>query len=342
MRLRIAFAGFRHVHMLQFYALALRHAGVEVAAAAEDDKAAADAAAAQGVRLTHPGVDALLEDAAGYDVLAVGETYGRRAGLALRGLAAGKHLMIDKPPCTRLEDLERIAAAARGRGLKIGCLLDLRDSGPIRGLRREVRALTIGRVHSVVFMGQHPLMYGTRPAWYFEAGQHGGTLNDIAIHALDGLPWLLGSPVAEIVAARTWNSRLAQHPDFEVGAQLMVRLADGTGCIGDVSYLAPDSQGYTVPTYWRFTLAGERGTLEAASTSTEVLLWKDGDKSGRTLAPEPARTGGVLDDFLADVGGRARDAELTTEGVLASARVALLAQRAAATGGREPVGEPVA
>lgn len=169
---------------------------------------------------------------------------------------------------------------------------------------------------------------------YFQPGQHGGTLNDIGIHALDGLPWLLGSPVAEIVCARTWNDRLPQHPDFEVGAQLMVRLADGTGCIGDVSYLAPDSQGYTMPQYWRFTLCGERGTLEASSTSAEVLLWKDGETAGTALPVEPARPGGVLDDFLAEIDGRPQDAELTTEAVLSSARVALLAQRAAATGRR--------
>ncbi len=329
---RIAFAGFRHGHMLQFYALASRHGGLEIAAAAEDDRAAAAAAAAQGVRLTHPTVDALLADAAAYDVLAIGETFGRRGPLALRGLERGRHLIIDKPPCIRLDELERIAAAARAKSLSVGCLLDLRDSGPIRALHREVRAGTIGRVHSVVFMGQHPLLFGSRPAWYFEPGQHGGTLNDIAIHALDTLPWLLGSPVAEIVAARTWNDRLPQHPDFEIGAQLMIRLADGTGCIGDVSYLAPDSQGYAVPQYWRFTLAGELGTLEAASTSKEVMAWKNGEKKGAALPLEPARAGGVLDDFLAEIGGRPRQAELTTEGVFASARAALLAQQAARTG----------
>ncbi len=334
MKTRLAFAGFRHVHMLAFHALAVRHPGVEVVAAAEDDRAAAQAAAAQGVRLTHPTVDALLADSSGYDALAIGEVFARRGALALRGLAAGKHLIMDKPPCTRLAELRRIGAAARAGGRCVGCLLDLRDAGPMRALRREVRAGTIGRVHSVVFMGQHPLMYGRRPGWYFEPGLHGGTINDIGIHALDALPWMLGSPVAEIVSARAWNDRLPQHPEFEVGAQLLVRLADGSGCIGDISYLAPDSQGYTMPQYWRFTLCGERGTLEAASTASEVLLWKDGEKKGTAVPLEPAREGGVLDDFLAEIGGRPHEAELTTEGVLTSARAALLAQRAAATGRR--------
>ena len=335
MPIRLAFAGFRHSHMTQAHALALRNGGIQVVAAAEDDAAAAAAASASGVRLTHSTVEALLADPSAYDALAVGETFARRGAVALRGLGLGKHVVFDKPPCTRLDELGRIAALARRKRLCVGCLLDLSDAGPIRALRRELRAGTVGRVHSVVFMGQHPLLYGSRPAWYFEPGQHGGTINDIAIHALDALPWLLGSPVAEIVAARTWNERLPKHPDFEVGAQLMVRLADGTGCIGDVSYLAPDSQGYTVPQYWRFALAGERGTLEASIKASEVGLWKDGQKQGSSLPVEPSRTGGVLDDFVADIEGR--DAELTTERVLESARVALLAQRAARTGRRERV-----
>lgn len=329
MKTRFAFAGFRHAHMLAFYELTKGHPEVEIVAAAEDDRHAAEAAVAAGVRLTHPTVEALLADPGAYDVLAVGDTFGRRGALALRGLQLGKHLILDKPPCTGVAEIDRIAALARRGGRCVGCLLDLRDRGPIRGLRREVRAGTIGRVHSVVFMGQHPLLFGSRPGWYFEPGKHGGTLNDIAIHALDLLPWMLGSPVAEIVSARTWNDRLREHPDFEVGAQVAVRLADGTGCIGDVSYLAPDSQGYTMPQYWRFTLCGERGTLEASITSASVMLWSDGEKGGQALAVESDREGGVLEDFLAEVSGRPQEAGLTTEAVLASARAALLAQQAA-------------
>jgi predicted dehydrogenase len=100
-------------------------------------------------------------------------------------------------------------------------------------------------------------LYGSRPAWYFEDGKHGGIINDIGIHAIDILPWLLGAPIAEIVAARVWNERLPAFPSFNVCAQLMLCMADETGVIGDVSYISPDSQRFTVPQYWRFTLHGD-------------------------------------------------------------------------------------
>ena len=34
------------------------------------------------------------------------------------------------------------------------------------------------------FTAQHPLLYGTRAKWYFEEGKHGGSINDIGVHAV--------------------------------------------------------------------------------------------------------------------------------------------------------------
>ncbi|MEZ4683286.1 MAG: hypothetical protein R2932_54665 [Caldilineaceae bacterium] len=56
------------------------------------------------------------------------------------------------------------------------------------GLRNLIRSGLIGEIHAINFGGQHPLMLDTRAAWYFEPGKHGGTINDIAIHAVDAIP----------------------------------------------------------------------------------------------------------------------------------------------------------
>ena len=333
--LRLAFAGFRHIHVRDFYGKAQAHSDVEVVAAAEDDPDAAAEARRAGVALTHPSIRALVDDAGAFDAAVIGDVFGRRGDLAARVLELDRHVIADKPVCTRLEELERIEAEATRRGLAVGCLLDLREHAAFRTLKEEIRAGTIGRVHSVVFLGQHPLRHESRPAWYWEPESHGGTINDIAIHALDALPWMLGESVAEVVAARTWNDRLSAAPAFEVGAQLMLRMAGGAGVLGDVSYLAPDGQGYTVPQYWRFTVCGELGMLEAAWTEERVLLWAGDETNGRTVNPVPARPLGCLEDFLAEIRGRPNTEELTTAAVLRSARAALLAQRAAGT--RQPV-----
>lgn len=329
MRLRFAFAGFRHGHITEVYQLAKERNDTIVVAAAEDHKETVASLKSLGIELTHSSVDALFDNADTFDVLAVGDYFGRRGSLTIRALESGKHVLLDKPICTSLKELEDIRQLSRKKNLSVGCQLNLRDYGQIRTLKRLIKEEAIGRVHTINFMGQHPLLYGTRPMWYFEEGKHGGTINDIGIHAVDILPRLLGAPVAEIIAARVWNELLHQFPVFNVGAQLMLRMADETGVIGDVSYTSPDSQGFSVPQYWRFTLHGDKGILETSLTVNDVKLWQNGAKEVKVFELDPERKGGYLEDFIDEIGGTPERCDLTTDQVLDSARVALLAQKAA-------------
>ena len=83
--------------------------------------------------------------------------------MAKDSLEAGKHVISDKPPCIRLDELDEIESLASHKGLKVGCMFDSRDLAPFIGLCRRVRAGEIGEVHAIVVAGQHPLMRGSRP-----------------------------------------------------------------------------------------------------------------------------------------------------------------------------------
>ena len=96
-----------------------------------------------------------------------------------------------------MADLDRIEALAREKNLKVGCMLTMRDAAAFIGARNLIQAGRIGEVHAIAFGGQHPLLLGSRPGWYFEQGKHGGTITDIGIHAIDALPWVTGPPVGE-------------------------------------------------------------------------------------------------------------------------------------------------
>jgi predicted dehydrogenase len=199
-------------------------------------------------------------------------------------------------------------------------------------MQRLVREGAIGEVHTVLFTAQHPLMLGTRPAWYFEPGKHGGTINDIAIHATDLIPWLTGREIVDVVAARAWNARLPQHPQFQDAAQVMLRLDNNGSAFGDVSYLSPDDIGYTAPQYWRVTCHGTEGFVEAAYNSKSVSLAGRGDKMVRDIPLDPAKPDGCLEAFINEIAGRIEPGVLTTADVLKASRVALLAQHAADLG----------
>ncbi len=190
----------------------------------------------------------------------------------------------------------------------------------------------IGEIHAISFNGQHPLCYGTRASWYFEEGKHGGTLNDIGIHAVDYIPWATGMKFATINAARSWNAAIKEVPFFADGAQVMLTMENGCGVLGDVSYLTPDSFGYSLPQYWRMTFWGSNGMAEAGERIDGVLLYKNGSKEAQRIAPGESRVGGYLEDFLREIRGDTGGAELSTMQVIESARISLRIQEAADKG----------
>lgn len=328
---KVAFAGFRHGHIIELYNQMKQCSDFEITAATEDHSETATALANKGVELTHDSVDALFENADSFDVVAIGDYYTRRGDLAIRALKAKKHIILDKPICTRLEELDAIEELSAKHNLSVFCQLGNRGKGQLRTLKRLVNEGAIGTVHTVNFMGQHPLMYRSRPAWYFEDGKHGGTINDIAIHALDILPWLLGCGFREALAARTWNNRLPEVPSFQTCAQMMLTMENGIGVLGDVSYLSPDSQGYKVPHYWRYTLHGDGGILETSVTQDKVRLWQDGKTDEIAIQLDPSIDKLYLKDFIYELNGEKDKCDLTTEQVINSSRIALRIQQAADT-----------
>jgi predicted dehydrogenase len=343
---RIAFLGFRHGHLRDAWRRARERSDLEIVACSEEDAGVRAALEREGaVQVTHHDHRRLLSTV-DCEAVVVGDVFGRRGRIVAEALAAGRHVLSDKPACTSLAELDRIEELAGAKGLAVGMMLEMRDAGAFAGLRRLVRDGAIGEVRAASFGGQHPLLSATRPAWYHEEGSHGGTINDIAIHAIDLLPWITGRRFSRIVAARTWQSGVPAGSHFDNAAQLMLAMENGCGVIGDVSYLSPDSLGYSFPLYWRVTLWGASGVLEAGLNARDIALYKDGESAGRLLPHGHADPGGYLESFLREVRGErgaggsgsrgdpaaVSESSLVTADVFAASRVALRAQEAADRG----------
>ena len=329
--------GFRHSHIYDLYQQAANRPEVEIVAACEEDvEARREAEQREFVRITHADPRALLSSAE-CDAIAIGDYYGRRGSLAIEALSAGKHVIADKPLCTRLSELDEIERLSSESGLRVGCMLNMRDMAQFIGVRELVRQGLIGEVQAISFGGQHPLLLGTRPAWYFEPGKHGGTINDIGIHALDAIPWITGRCFAVVNAARSWNafaasSEGAGYAHFKDGAQMMLTMEGGCGVLGDVSYFSPNSSGYRLPFYWRLTLWGRKGVIETSATASEIAVALDGEPEVRAVPLPAENPGGYLGAFVRDIEGASQAGELGTAEVLRASRVALTAQWAADTG----------
>ena len=296
--LKAAIVGFQHMHMFDIHAQLNKRGDVEIVAVCEEDVQSSRRLAAAGeISVTHTEFQQMLKTV-DFDLLVVGEIFARRGALIRAALEAGKHVLSDKPICTDLGELASIRTLADGNSLVVGAALELRDSGAFLLTTDLVQSGLIGDLRTVNFSGQHPLLLANRPGWYFQGGNHGGTINDIAIHAVDILQRITGTGFSEVVAARSWNAGLPAHPRFRNAAQVMMILDGGCGVIGDLSYISPDGFRYSLPQYWRFNFWGDRGMIECGLNLPKVRLYRSDSEAVEELEPLPDRTGGYLDDVL--------------------------------------------
>lgn len=321
-----AFAGFRHDHIFMLYnALSVRE-DIRIVGAFEADAQARANAEKKGVVFTYDSLEQLLADPQ-VEVVAIGDYFGARGGIAIRALQAGKHVLSDKPICTSLRELETIRAEAEARNLTVGMMLDMRSNPRIYTALEAIRNGAVGKISNVCFEGQHPLMYGLRPRWYYEEGKHGGVINDIAIHGIDILRLLGCGKVAKVVGARSWNFYAYDDPQFEDCTQFILEMENGAGVIGDVSYSCPDVQLYGLPTYWHFRVWGDQGMLDFGVNLPEVTLYAKGESRGRALdliTPEAD----YLDLFLQALANPALRAKHNAENYFSSEQTLLVQQAA--------------
>lgn len=320
--MKLLFYGFRHGHVNTLYRYACLHPEIEIAGCIEpDDDARAKAERELGAVFSEQTYDSRLNS--DIDAVAIGCAYGDRGDAVIRALQAGKHVISDKPLCTTRSQLETITRLCRENDLKIACMLDLRYLPQTLAARELIASGRLGRVRNIAFNGQHCIDYANRPGWYFEAGRHGGTINDLAIHGVDLVRMLTGLEITHIDAARVWNAYAVRHPDFRDCAVFMARLSNGAGVLADVSYSAP-SQVFSLPYYWEFRIWCDRGVLSFCYNEPNVTLFEDGGPaesitySGKII--------GYIDEFLSEIHNNTNS---VTENVLASTQTALLLQEQA-------------
>jgi predicted dehydrogenase len=275
------------------------------------------------IKITHGNIDELLKGV-DFDILVVGDVYAKRGQEVIKGLKAGKHIISDKPLCTRVEELEQISEISAQKNLSVIVALDLRCNAAVQTAAKLIQAGDIGNVATIAVFGLHPLAYRSgRPDWYFQEGQHGGTINDLMIHGVDALNMITGYPVAEVIAARAWNFEVPEKPFFQDSAQGLLRMTNGAGVIFDVSYKAVP--GHSTP--WSFHFRGTGGELIVDLSSPDVIVRQPGKPEKKV----PAK--GIESDFaqiiLSEIRQESGEKILTTRDCLSSTRQTLLIQKAA-------------
>jgi len=176
-------------------------AGVRVAGVCDPRRDKAEQLAATTGADVVPDLDALLD--LGVDVVSVCTPPDSHVDLALRSLAAGCHVMVEKPVARDLADARRLLAAARdaeAAGQVVGVGHVSRYEPDHAAARRLVADGLVGRVAMMSHSLTSPFPAWSEGGWLADPLRSGGPLLDLAVHSFDYFAWVSGARAVRVQA----------------------------------------------------------------------------------------------------------------------------------------------
>ncbi|GAA5207094.1 Gfo/Idh/MocA family oxidoreductase [Microbacterium kyungheense] len=140
-------------------------------------------------------VDALLELVEVVDIVTPSSSH---AALALRAIAAGRHVICEKPLAPTAEEAMRVADAAADADVRLFPAHVVRYFGEYLRIKEAIDAGRLGELAVQRFSRA-----GSAPAapWFFRESAGGGLIRDLMIHDIDQAVWFAG-PVASVYAVQ--------------------------------------------------------------------------------------------------------------------------------------------
>ena len=194
------------------------------------------------------------------DMILISSIPKDRATLSIEALKSGKDVMVDKPGCTtlnQLEDLKRI----------------VKETGKIWSVnfseRFHVSAVTkaeelvaegkIGKVKQTMGTGPHRQGNYERPDWFYDRESYGGIITDIGSHQIHQFLVFTNSNKANITNALVENTTKEQFPGFQDFGEVNLTGNGGHGYIR-LDWFTPDA----LPTWGdgRLFILGDKGFIE--------------------------------------------------------------------------------
>lgn len=279
-RLGVAVVGGGFMGRVHVHAARAARASV-VGVVSSSPESSARAAAALDVGHAFDDLDDLLSDDA-VDVVHVCTPNALHAEQVLAALAAGKHVVCEKPLATTVDAAERMVEAARGRTATVPFVY--RFHPMVREARARVAAGETGRILTIAATYlQDWLLERSDDNWRVGEATGGASraFADIGSHLVDLTEFVTGDRIARLSATtRTFFGSRATHERVTTEDAVALAFETATGALGTVlvSQAAPGRKN-------RLTLevAGERESLAFDQEQPETL-WI-GRRAGSMLVP---------------------------------------------------------
>jgi len=175
--------------------------------------------------------------------------------VALDVAASGRHLFVEKPLASSLEEGQDIIEAARRGGVKLGVGHIERFNPAVLALRERLDAGDLGRVFQI-----HARRVGPYPARVEDVG----VVFDLATHELNVMEYLTDSQVESLYA----ETQRAIHPSNEDLLSGVLKFRSGAVGVLDINWLTPTK-------IRKLSLIGERGMFVVNYLTQELFFYEN-------------------------------------------------------------------
>lgn len=194
------------------------------------------AASQNEARQDHPDVDVLgdhrqLLDRDDIDAVSVVTPNVTHFEVAQAALAAGKHVLLEKPMALQLQHCDMLVRSAREQQRILAVGHELRLSSLWGGAKRLIDEGAIGQpLYALVELSRFPYRQGSQ-GWRYDIDRVGNWILEEPIHFFDLARWYLsscGEPVSLYAQA---NARSAEHPELKDNFSAVVNFSNGAYAI---------------------------------------------------------------------------------------------------------------
>ncbi|WP_242416931.1 oxidoreductase [Sphingomonas panni] len=231
----------------------------------------------------HADPMALIDDD-GLDLIVIATPNDSHAPLAQAALAAGRHVVVDKPLATDDADAVALVHLARGAGRLLSVFHNRRWDSDFLTAERLLRDDALGEVQLAELRWDR-FRPAIKPGWREEGGPGSGLLNDLGPHMIDQAIRLFGMPDAVAGDVTTQRDGAGVDDYFEV----VLRYGARRVTIGSASLVAAPRP--------RFALHGTRGSfVKYGIDPQEAVLRAGGMPTDSGYGIEPDGLWGTLTD----------------------------------------------
>jgi predicted dehydrogenase len=207
--------------------------------------------------LKHPGLDAVS--------VVTPDPFHREVAVAVAG--AGKHVLVEKPIATTVDDAQAIIDAARRSGVRLMVDFHNRWNPPFCALKDAIDAGQLGRVRYIYMRLSNAITIPTEMlSWAGESH----VFWFLGSHCLDLCRWLTGSDVTRVSAVAgggVLRGRGVTTDDYVVAT---VEFASGAHAVLEHVWILPPG-GPTLKDF-RAQVVGEQGTVYIDTSHNESLV----------------------------------------------------------------------